>query len=118
MTRPYRLLKVGPPEDPGVVYVLSPDEDQLWMTDGNHAEVLGTARSLERLSAADLPQWLQEQGHPLTLTPVQEARASSPAELSERLMEAARTAYSPERCSASRVGSGGDAQAPEPAARA
>ena len=103
MTRPYRLLKVGPADDPGVVYVISPDDGRLWMTDGSFAQVIATHRALEDLCSADLPAWLHAQGHSLTLTPVECVSAADLKRLSEALMEAAHGAYSEPRRHASAV---------------
>jgi hypothetical protein len=89
-TASYRLLKVGFPDQPVNVFVVSKDADgRLWLTDGNLSEPLSANKTLEALETDDLPEWLRSMGHALTLTEVEQVSAEGPAETHRLLMEAA-----------------------------
>ena len=89
ITIPYRLLKVGDPNDPVAVFAIWREGEQFWLSDGNVSDALSADRSLESLRYEVVPAWIARQGHRLDMTPVAEIHAADAAHAHQLLMEAA-----------------------------
>jgi hypothetical protein len=89
MTIRFRLLQIGDPERPDQVFPIWEADGQLLIRELEFTFPLDTGRSLDSVTTDDMPGWLREQGHQLTLTPVAQVEHPDPAEAFRLLLEAA-----------------------------
>jgi hypothetical protein len=88
----YRLVKLGDPAAPAIVFPIWEEDGRLLLREWEFTLPIETSRTLDELTIEDLPDWLTGQGHPVALTPVERIVAPTAEDAFQMLLDAAAAA--------------------------